>query len=200
MSNTAKILADKVRSPEHALIDNRAEFLGFLTKRLGNRTDAEDVLQEFCLRVLARKDQLREVERMGAWLYSILRSSLNDHYRKTARRTRLADAVSREPATWAEDASNQMARLCSCAGGLISELRPVDASLIRRIDFGDEDRARVAADLGLHRNALGVRLYRARMALRDAVVRHCGSCCETEREDCYCPPSGCENNAHRSVW
>lgn len=199
MSNTAKILADQVRSPELALMDNRAEFLGFLTKRLGNRTDAEDVLQEFCLRVLARKDQLREVERMGAWLYSILRSSLNDHYRKTARRTRLADAVSREPETWAEDASDQMARLCSCVGGLISELRPVDASLIRRIDFGDEDRARVAADLGLHRNALGVRLYRARMALRDAVVRHCGSCCETDREDCYCPPSGCENNAHRSV-
>ncbi|WP_306259333.1 RNA polymerase sigma factor [Pararhizobium sp. IMCC21322] len=199
MSNSAKILADNVRSTETALIDNRAEFLGFLTKRLGNRTDAEDVLQEFCLRVLARKDQLREVERMGAWLYSVLRSSLNDHYRKNARRTRLADAVSREPETWAEDASDQLAKLCSCAGGLISELRPVDASLIRRIDFGDEDRASVAADLGLHRNALGVRHYRARIALRDAVVRHCGPCCKSDRDDCYCPPAGCQNNAHRPV-
>ena len=49
---------------ETALIEGRRAFLGFLAKRLGNRADAEDVLQEFCLRVLARKDQLRNVERM----------------------------------------------------------------------------------------------------------------------------------------
>ena len=31
------------------LSTNRNAFLGFLVKRLGNRTDAEDVLQEFCV-------------------------------------------------------------------------------------------------------------------------------------------------------
>lgn len=36
-------------------------------KRLKDRSDAEDVLQDFCMRVLARKDQLREVDRMDAW-------------------------------------------------------------------------------------------------------------------------------------
>lgn len=66
-------------------------------KRLGNRADAEDVLQEYCIRVLARKDQLRDIERMDAWLYAILRSTMNDHYRKTTRHSRLAVAVAREP-------------------------------------------------------------------------------------------------------
>ena len=177
-----------------ALVEGRRVFLGFLAKRLGNRADAEDVLQEFCIRVLARKDQLRDVERMNAWLYAILRSTLNDHYRKTARRTQLAGALAREPEEWVADATAQMARLCTCHSGLISEMRPADAELIRRIDFGEEDRGMVAADLGLCRNALGVRLHRARTALREALINHCGECCRDDRDDCSCPPEGCEND------
>ena len=185
-------------SPERALLDGRGAFMGFLVKRLGNRADAEDVLQDFCIRVLSRKDQLREVERMDAWLYTILRSTLNDHYRKGTRRSRLAAAAAREPEEWIADAPSQMARLCTCHGGVISELRPADAELIRRIDFGEEDRERVAADLRLNRNALGVRLHRARTALREALTTHCGKCCQEDRDDCYCPPEGCENDKHET--
>ena len=189
---------DRAASTERALLDGRGAFLGFLTKRLGSRADAEDVLQEFSIRVLARKGQLREAGRMDAWLYAILRSTLNDHYRRSARRGRLTDAVAREPKEWTGEAPDQLARLCTCPGGLISDLRPADAELIRRIDFGEDDREAVAADLGLSRNALGVRLHRARAALRNALVGHCGTCCETARDDCYCPPEGCENDDHSS--
>jgi len=185
-------------SPERALLDGRGAFMGFLVKRLGNRADAEDVLQDFCIRVLARKDQLRDVDRMDAWLYTILRSTLNDFYRKGTRRNRLAAAAAREPEEWIADAPSQMARLCTCHGGLISDLRPADAELIRRIDFGEEDRESVASDLGLSRNALGVRLHRARIALRDALTHHCGACCQMDRDDCSCPPEGCENDEHET--
>ena len=185
-------------SPERALLDGRGAFMGFLVKRLGNRADAEDVLQDFCIRVLARKDQLRDVDRMDAWLYTILRSTLNDFYRKGTRRNRLAAAAAREPEEWIADAPSQMARLCNCHGGLISDLRPADAELIRRIDFGEEDRESVASDLGLSRNALGVRLHRARIALRDALTHHCGACCQMDRDDCSCPPEGCENDEHET--
>ena len=180
-------------SPERALLDGRTAFLGFLIKRLGNRADAEDVLRDFCIRVLGRKDQLRDVERMDAWLYAILRSTLNDFYRKGMRRGRLDAAVAREPEEWIADAPTQMARLCTCHRGLISELRPADSELLRRIDFGEEDREHVARDLGLTRNALGVRLHRARTALREALTNHCGACCQDDRDDCYCRPEGCKN-------
>ena len=46
-----------------ALSEGRQAFWGFLMRRLGNKADAEDVLQEFCIRVLTRKDQLRDVAR-----------------------------------------------------------------------------------------------------------------------------------------
>ncbi|ARE85607.1 RNA polymerase, sigma subunit, SigZ [Roseovarius mucosus DSM 17069] len=172
---------------ENALVEGRKAFLGFLAKRVGNRADAEDVFQEFCIRVLTRKDQLRDVERMDAWLYAILRSTMNDHFRKATRRSRLAVAVARDPHQLVADAPVQMARLCTCPSRLLTELRTVDAKLIRRIDFGEEDRKIVAADMGLNRNALGVRLHRARAALREAIQYHCGACCLEDPDDCYCP-------------
>lgn len=185
--------ADGGRSIETALIGGRNAFLGFLAKRLTNLAEAEDVLQEFYIRVLARKDQLRDVERMDAWLYAVLRSTLNDHYRKASRRRRLAETVATEPQVCAEDSTGQLSRLCRCCAGLLPELRPTDADLIRRVDLQEDDRASVADDLGLKRSALAVRLHRARAALKVSLLSHCGPCCETDRNDCYCPPAGCEN-------
>lgn len=180
---------------DKALLVGRSAFLGFLTKRLGNRADAEDVLQEFCIRVLARKDQLRDADRMDAWLYSVLRSALNDHYRKNGRRKRLGDAFAVEMQTVEDvaDAEETMAQMCGCVKGLVPELRQADSDLIRRIDIDEEDRAAVAADLGLKPGTLAVRLHRARGALGDLLLGHCGFCCKHGFEDCSCPPAGCED-------
>jgi RNA polymerase sigma-70 factor (ECF subfamily) len=178
---------------ERTLITSRKAFLGFLMKRLGNRPDAEDVLQEFCIRVLARRDQLREAERMDAWLYAVLRSTLNDHFRKAGRARRLDSAMALEAksAVVVEDGVEGMDVLCQCIKGLLGELRPADADLIRRIDIDEIQRAEVAADLGLRPGTLNVRLHRARVALGEALLAHCGPCCRHGFDDCSCPPSGC---------
>lgn len=183
---------------DRTLAQGRAAFLGFLVKRLGNRDEAEDVLQEFCIRVLARQDQLRDAERLDAWLYAILRSALNDHFRKAGRRRRLNDAVAHEMQS-AEDcveSPEAMAMVCGCIKGLVPELRPTDAVLIQRIDIDEEDRAMVAADLGIRSGTLAVRLHRARAALRDQLLAHCGGCCQHGFDDCSCPPGGCKNPVH----
>ena len=186
-------------APLAALVDSREDFLRFLMRRTGSRSEAEDVLQDFCLRVLARKDQLRDADRMTAWLYAILRSTLNDHFRKTGRQSRLGEAVASEPqVSEAPDAVEAMTAICGCVGGLVPGLRASDAQLIRRIEFAEEDRATVAADLDLSPGALAVRLHRARAALRDRLLDHCGSCCAEGFEDCSCAPDGCHSESHDS--
>lgn len=183
-----------------ALVSQRSAFIGFLMKRLGNKADAEDVLQEFCMRVLSRKDQLRDTERLDAWLYAVLRSALNDHFRKSGRRDRLGEAVAGDPTrTRTEpDAYETHGHICTCIEGLIPELRPADAELVRRVDLESEPRAGVASDLGITVGALGVRLHRARATLRDRLLSHCGCCCEHGFEDCHCPPAGCESGENAS--
>lgn len=180
---------------ERTLATSRSAFLGFLMKRLGNRADADDVLQEFCVRVLMRKDQLRDAERMDAWLYAVLRSALNDHFRKTGRSKRLKDAVSleAEAAVVAEDPVEETDVICGCVKGMVTGLRPADADLIRRIDIDETDRAVLAAEFGVRPGTLNVRLHRARSALREALLAHCGPCCRGGFDDCNCPPEGCEH-------
>jgi len=175
-----------------ALAGNRQMFLGFLVKRLGNLTEAEDVLQEFCLRVMKRKDQLRNAEKMNAWLYAVLRSTLNDYYRKNGRNRRLSAAYEREQevAENSETGAEEFVHICKCVQALIPAIRPDQGELIRRVDLQDESRDSVAQDLGISPGALGVRLHRARAALRDQLLGHCGCCCEHGFEDCSCAPVG----------
>ncbi len=139
-------------------------------------------------RVLARKDQLRDVERMDAWLYSVLRSSLNDFYRKTGRRERLGKAYAMEvkDTPISADASETFAHICACVRELVPELRPADANLIRKIDIEEGSWKSVAAGLGVALGTLAVRLHRARVALRDRLLGYCGYCCEDDFEDCSC--------------
>ncbi|MFZ5708433.1 MAG: RNA polymerase sigma factor [Pseudomonadota bacterium] len=185
---------------QRPLTSGRSAFLRFLVKRLGNRADAEDVLQEFCIRVLTRHEQLRNAERLDAWLYAVLRSTLNDHFRKAGRRRRLDEAFAQEMAAVGDavDAPEAMDLVCGCIRGLVPGLRPADADLIRRIDLGLADHAAVAADLGIRPGTLAVRLHRARKALRDLLVGHCGPCCQHGFDDCSCMPGGCENVEHQT--
>jgi RNA polymerase sigma-70 factor (ECF subfamily) len=71
---------------EAALVESHREFLGFLVRRLGDRDTAEDVLQQFYLRVVSRGPELRQAESVAAWLYTVLRTTLVDHYRREAAR------------------------------------------------------------------------------------------------------------------
>ena len=47
----------------------------------GSRSDADDLVQNTCERVLLRSDQLREQTRLDAWLYGIMRNIWIDELR-----------------------------------------------------------------------------------------------------------------------
>jgi len=66
----------------------------------GNAAEAEDLVQETCLRAYRAWAQLRETAGAQAWLFRILRSAWLDHLRKTARRPQLVamDVEAAQPA------------------------------------------------------------------------------------------------------
>jgi len=173
---------------EEALTRNHHAFYRFLVRRLGDESAAEDVLQAFCLRVITSGSNLRNGGSVIAWLYSVLRSVLTDHYRsETARRRRDAD-YAREQTLLGNDRDEieLQEQLCNCFYGLLSKLRPDYAEIVRRVDFLGEPRENVIADLGITSANVRVRLHRGRQALRKAVVERCGSCCEQSFRNCTC--------------
>jgi polysaccharide pyruvyl transferase WcaK-like protein len=74
-------------------------------------------------------------------------------------------------------------------------LRPDQAELVRRIDLEGGNRAQVATELGVTRGALGVRLHRARAALKKLLPAACISCPEHGFDNCVCHPEKIEKLA-----
>lgn len=166
------------------LAAHQRDFVRFAARWMGNRADAEDVVQTFNLKVL-RQSQDPAGHKGRAWLYRVLRTTLIDHYRREATRKRAYDGLAREPqAAQAEPA----AAPCACVQRVLPTLRPDQQELLKRADLESEPHARIAASLGTTANAIAVRLHRARRLLRDRLTRVCGCCCPAESMACCCEP------------
>ena len=171
-----------------ALIEAREEFLAFLRQRLGDRDDAEDVLQRFTIRALERASDLRNVRSVRGWLGRILASVIVDHQRQATRRRR------REVAMELTDIESVAAppdreidgAVCNCLHKLLPTLKPEYAELIWRADLLGEPRDRIAASLGMTLNNVTVRLHRGRQALKRRLEEMCLTCPVHGFLDCRC--------------
>lgn len=173
---------------EHTMKAHYRDFQRYLQRRVGDQATAEDILQTFCIRVMQSETQLRDEKSAIGWLYTVLRSVLMDHFRKETVRKR-GDARYAQETMVLENGhavTDEDDAICNCLRGLLPELRPEFAELLRRIDFLEEPRKKVGADMAISQENLRVRLYRARLAIGVALKQHCGACCKTEYRDCFC--------------
>jgi len=174
---------------EAKLIECRNKFLGFLRKRLNSPQDAEDVFQDFCVKVLRNHASINSGERLDAWLGITLRHALTDHYRRRATRNRGVEAFANEVQILAPEAENIDEPACNCVSAAMQKLDPAHAELLTRLDLQDESRKAVAADLGVSLNALGVRVHRSRTALKTKIAEFCPVCGEGRFMQCDCDHS-----------
>jgi RNA polymerase sigma-70 factor (ECF subfamily) len=169
------------------LVDNHRGFLAFLERRLGSRDAAEDALQEGFARAIERAPTLRDGDSVIAWFYRLLRNAVIDQYRRRGAENRALAWVAgtteeSDPGPEAE----LHAAVCECVGALVATLKPEYAKALQRVELDGATVAAYAAEAGITVNNAGVRLHRAREALRRQVVRSCGTCSEHGCLDCAC--------------
>jgi RNA polymerase sigma factor (sigma-70 family) len=168
------------------LTSSKATFLRFLEKRVAQRADAEDILQSALVEVLAKPEALDDEERLFGWFYRILRNKITDHWRRAAAASRAhALAAARTPATQEFDTELYDAT-CMCVRGVIDTLKPEQAGLLRSVYVEGQSIAHAAQTLSTTKNNVGVKIHRARAALRDALAMVCRSCAAHGCLDCTC--------------
>ncbi|WP_448325893.1 RNA polymerase sigma factor [Sulfitobacter sp. M13] len=177
------------RDVEAKLVKSRNRFLGFLRRRLSRPQDAEDVLQDFCVKVLRHHSQIQNHERLDAWLGITLKHTLTDHYRRQATRNRGAEAYAIETKVFQQEATDLDDPACTCIVAAMKMLKRSQADLLTRIDLKDESRKSVATDLGLSLNSLGVRIHRSRTALKGKIAEVCPVCGNGDFMICDCDHS-----------
>lgn len=166
------------RDAEARLIECKNRFLAFLRKRLSSPQDAEDVFQDFCVKVLRNHATIRNSERLDAWLGITLRHTLTDHYRRRTNRERAVQAYAIETRIVESEASYIEPNACDCLFSALQMLEPAQADLLQRLTLRDEPRDAIAADLGVSLNTLGVRVYRIRVALKKKIAEICPDCAD----------------------
>jgi RNA polymerase sigma-70 factor (ECF subfamily) len=173
------------------------DYLAFLERRVGSRAIAEDILQEAFVRGIGRMESNDEAS-IVAWFYRSLRNATVDYHRRRGARNKLLDAFAAEIEDRVEPDEAMRSAVCECVNGLADTLKPEYASALRRIEVEGVSVKDYAAEVGITAGNAGIRVFRAREALRKQVKRSCGTCAEHGCFECSCgsAASGCGSDAH----
>jgi RNA polymerase sigma factor (sigma-70 family) len=165
------------------LVENHRDFVRFVERRVGSHAVAEEIVQDAFVRSLARGDELGDS--VVGWFYRVLRNAVIDHQRRQAVANRRLDQFAAElESTGGGDEVSRIA--CACVLKLAETLKPEYADALRRIEIDQLAVKDYAEATGISASNAGVRIFRAREALRKQVARSCGTCAEHGCLDCTC--------------
>lgn len=171
-----------------ALVAHHRRFLSYLQRRVGDRALAEDLLQDAFVRAIDRAPELTD-DGAVPWFYRVLRNAVIDRYRRHGAEARALEAFARELDSAVEPPRELRGEICACVAELAGTLSPSYSAAIAAVDLHGQAVADFARASGLTASNAGVRLHRARQALRARVAASCGTCAEHGCLDCSCGAS-----------
>jgi RNA polymerase sigma-70 factor (ECF subfamily) len=167
-----------------SLVANHRNFLRFVEKRIGNRAIAEEIVQDAFVHSLHHGEEIRES--VVGWFYRVLRNAVIDRQRRQAVADRRLDQFAAELAASPGSDEELEGIICHCLVQLADTLKPEYAEALRRIEVDGVSVKDYANTLGISASNAGVRIFRAREALRRQVARSCGTCADHGCLDCTC--------------
>jgi len=187
---------------EEAWREFAGELRTFIGRRVARPEDADDILQLVALRLTQDAGTDRNRQTLLAWLYTVTRNAITDHYRSAVhRREVVTDGVPEGQApdlTDEEDAERALAGLASCVRPLLELLPKDQAAALEAVDLGGISQVQAARRAGISVSGMKSRVQRGRRAIHDAIT----ACCEVKLDvrgavqdfrtrrgaDCRCAP------------
>ena len=173
-------------APVATLLENHRAFLSYLERRVGDRALAEDILQDAFAKVIARPEQAPTDEAIVPWFYRTLRNAAIDQFRRRSAADRAYGAFARELETQDTPTPDMESEICACVSRLATTLRPEYAEALQAVEVRGTPVKAFAEQKGLSANNAGVRIFRAREALKKRVMESCGTCAEHGCVNCTC--------------
>ena len=156
----------------------------FVSRRVRQPADVDDVVQRVFLQVHKSLPTLRDADRLHAWIYQTARRAIADYYRAPALRREISagagldvvedTSVGVEPDL--EDEPSVRQELAGCIQPLVATLASADQEALRLIEVEGLTQVEAAGRLGLSVSGMKSRVQRARARLRTVVE----ACCRVE--------------------
>jgi RNA polymerase sigma factor (sigma-70 family) len=179
-----------IETPLDQLIAQRKRFLAFVRRRVSDHELAEDILQTAYLRAFEHQDDFTPSESAVAWFYRLLRNAVIDNYRRHVSKEKALETWTRELETSAQASPEVQNEVCECIGDMLEGLKPEYSEILRAVDIGQQRVQDFAEQHRLSVSNAGVRIHRARAALRKQLLRVCATCAEHGCENCTCKKEG----------
>jgi RNA polymerase sigma-70 factor (ECF subfamily) len=163
---SASVDGDRRERFELVWAEHHARVLGYVLRRAVSVDDAADVVAEIFLVVWRRLDDAPARD-THLWLYGVGRRVLANHRRGERRRAQLGDRLRRE---WSQcepiqPASGSLGELAAA----FRSLSDADREVLALEGWEQLDVGEIATVLGCSRNAVRIRLHRARRRLHAAL-------------------------------
>lgn len=151
---------------------NCAAILGYALRRTDRSDDAADVVAETFLTAWRRLDDVPGEDGTRLWLYGVARRVLANQRRGERRRSELGDRMRAELSAVHLD-REYTGRSKEIAAAFRSLSDP-DRELLTLVGWEGLDHGQIAAALGCSRNAVRIRLHRARARFASAMNHYSG--------------------------
>ena len=148
----------------------------FVSRRIRNAEDADDILQEVFMRIHRGLGSVRHNGKLAAWLFQIARNTIVDHYR--ARRG-LEQPLAEDfdaAATSHDEEQNALAELSACVAPMIADLPEKYRAALTMTDLNGLTQSEAAIRLGISVSAMKSRVQRGRRQVKTMLQ----ACCRIE--------------------
>lgn len=152
--------SERQRRFEAVYMAHHGPILGYVLRRTDNPDDAADVIGEVFLTAWRRLDDMPGDDQARLWLYGVARRVLANHHRGERRRSALTERL-RADLTVAYRPPEFTGELAQLAAAL-RRLPDPERELLALSAWEGLDNGQIAVVLGCSRNAVRIRLFRAR--------------------------------------
>jgi RNA polymerase sigma-70 factor (ECF subfamily) len=149
----------------------------FVSRRVRDPADVDDVLQDTFLRIHRHLGDVRGADRLAAWVFQVARSVIVDHYRRRRPSEALADDASQRHGVAAgQQSPNDFEELAACLTPMVRALPPADRQAIELSELEGLTQREASTIARVSLSGMKSRVQRARRKLKAMLL----DCCHIE--------------------
>lgn len=153
--------------------------LSFISNRINNKNDAEDILQEVFIKITKGIVSLDDKEKVKSWIFTITRNTITDYYRKNANKTNISITENTIEETEEETDIDNTKGLDKCLKGFIEKLPEEYRDIIIDSELKGIKQKDLVEKYNLQYPTVRSRVQRGRTRLKEMLLK----CCKIELDN-----------------
>jgi RNA polymerase sigma-70 factor (ECF subfamily) len=150
--------------------DHHDQLLNFINKRVKDRDESEDILQDVFVKILLKIDTLKDSSKLQAWIYQMTRNAIADYFRK---KNNPDEIISQEEKS-DEEVQNAMQEATGWIGYYVDALPEIYRDAVVMYEMQGYSQKEIAEKLGISYVNARSRIQRGRQQLKKNLT----DCCE----------------------